>query len=208
MNTEVNTPAGLSFPDFGLDDGAKTPTLQSSLFGGPANVSLFSTMHPGEIPRDPQDGAILQLTFPSIADLSALPLNDEISASAFPLSFLGETCDNPIPTIEVHEDNSGCGEGERTPKGHSPSTSEGDSLGRSARRLKISSHNASEWSWTVDLECSSSEGGFALEGQPTRGNKEDLSKLRINKGSFFSDFRSSFSSQERGGSTNPDVLAC
>lgn len=48
----------------------------------------------------------------------------------------------------------------------------------------------------------------ALEGQPTKGNKEDLSKLRITKEAFFSDFGSSFSSRERGGSANPDLLAC
>jgi hypothetical protein len=204
--TEVNTPAGLSFPDIGLDDGAKTPTLQSSLFGGPANVSLLSTIRSGEIWGDAEDGAILQLTFPFISCLPALPLDDDISVSAIPLSFLGEICDNPIPTIEVHEDNSGYGKSERTLTGHSPSPSECDSSGRPARRLKTSLHNASECSWTVDLECSSSEGGFALEGQPTKGNKEDLTKLRITKGAFVSDFGSSFSSRESGGSANLDVL--
>lgn len=155
--TEINTPAGSFFPNFGLNDGAKKPTLQSSLSGGPAND--------------------------------------------------WETYDSLIPTTELPDESSGRDEGERTPTGHSPSTSENARSGRPACQQKVSSPNTSEWSWTVGLEYSS-ESGSALEGQPTNGNKEDLSKLRIKKDVFSSDSESSFSSRERKDSANPDLLAC
>ena len=115
---------------------------------------------------------------------------------------------NPVPTSELPEHISGCGEGERTPTAHSRSTSESQSSRRPARRLKVSSGNGSEWSHTVDLECSSYESGFPLEDQSTKDSKEDLSKLRITKRTFSSGVGSSFSSQERGGSLNEDFLAC
>lgn len=172
VNTEVNTPVGPSFLDLGLDDGAKTPTVQLSLVGGPANVSLLSTIRPGESPGDAVNGAIRQMTFPSISNLPAFPPDDDVSASAFPSTFLGETYDDPIRTIELPEEYLGCVEGEGTRAGHSPSTSEGDSSERPMRRLKVSSHNASEWSWTVALECSSSEGSFVLEDQPTKKTRK------------------------------------
>lgn len=206
--TEVNTPAVSCFPNFGLDDGEKTPKPQSPLRDGPTNVSFLSTLRLDVILGNTDDGAALELPFPSLPNLPDFALDDEVSATQIPLSFLGETWDIPIPTIEVSEEDLGCGEGERMPEDHSPSTPEGDSSGRPARRLKVSSINVSDWSWTVGLEHSSSEGGSALEGQPTGSSKEDLSKLRIKKDTFSSDLESSLASEGRGVSTNPDVLAC
>lgn len=47
VNSRVN-PAGFFLPDSGLDDGAKTPTLQ------PGNVSLLSTIRPRENQATPK----------------------------------------------------------------------------------------------------------------------------------------------------------
>ncbi|KAL8933114.1 MAG: hypothetical protein Q9216_006520 [Gyalolechia sp. 2 TL-2023] len=206
--TEVHTPANSWFPNFGLGDGEKTPKPQSPLCDSANNVSFLCSLRLEEILGNTDDGAALQVTFPSLPDLPNFALDDEVSAPEILISFLGETRDNPIPTIESSEENLGCGKGERMPMDRSLSTPEGDSSGRPARRLKVSSTNASDWSWTVGLEYSSSEGGITLEDQPTRGSKEDLSKLRITKDTFSGDLENSFASRGRGGSTSPDVLAC
>ena len=202
--TEANTTPSSSFvPDFGQNDGAKTPTLQSSLHGGPVNISLFSSLRAEQIPDNAKNGSTPQLTFPSISNLSAFALEDKISASEIPLSFPGETYNNLIPTTGFPDEISGRDEGGRTPSGHSLSTSGNDSSGRPTRRQKVLSPNTSEWSWTVGLEYSSPEDSFAREDHPTKGNQEDLSKLRIRKDVFASDSERSFSSREREGSANP-----
>lgn len=190
VNTEVNTPTVDTFRDLDPHDGTKTPTLPDT-----AQVSFASTVHLREVPGEAEDGAIRQVMFPSISELPSFRLGDEISASEVPLSLLGETYDNPIPTIEEGEDHSGCGE-------DSPAMSEGGSPGPPARRLRL---GESDWSWTVDLELSSPEGGSTLEDQPAERNEEDLSKLRLVKQSFSSSFGSSFSNRERSVSANPDV---
>lgn len=178
VNTEVNTPTGDTSPDLGPDDGTKIPTIPDT-----TSALLASTIRLGDVP------------------------GDEISASEVPSSFLRETYDNPIPTIEAHEDNSGCGEGLKTPTAHSPAISEGGSSEPPARRLRISSHGGSDWSWTVALEISSPEGGSTLEDQPAESNKEGLSKLRIVKQAFSSSSGSSFSNRETEISAHPDVVA-
>ena len=115
--------------------------------------------------------------------------------------------DNPIPTIESHEDNySGYGEGVKTPTARSPAISEDGSSGDPARRLRQASRGESDWSWTVALEFSSPESGSMHEDRPAKSNKEDLSKLRLVKQTFSSSSGSSFSNRERGVSTNPDVV--
>ena len=187
VNTEVNTPTGATFPDSD-PDGTKTPTIPDT-----TNIPFASTIRLGEVPGDAGDGTIPQLTFPSISKLPSFSLGDEILASEFPLPFLGETYDNPIPTIEVHEDNSRCSEGRKTPTARSPAISEGGSSGPPARRLRLSSHNGSDWSWTVALEISSPEGSSTLEDQPAGSNKEDLSKLCLVKQTFSISSGSSFS---------------
>ena len=124
--------------------------------------------------------------------VKAPTLQSYLSGGPAPFSFLEETYDNPIPTIELAEENSGYHDGERTPKGHSSSTFEGDCLRRPARRLKVSPHNTSEWSWTVGLNSFASEGRLTLEDQSTKSDNEDLSKLLIRKDVFSSDFGGSF----------------
>ena len=201
VNTEVNTSTDATFPAFDPNE-TKTSTIPNT-----TNVSFASTIRLEEVPGDTEDRAIPQLTFPSISELPSFSLGDEISASEFPFSFLGETYDNPIPTIEVHEDNSRCSEGVKTPTARSPAISEGGSSGPPARRLRLSSHGGSDWSWTVALEISSPEGGSTLEYQPAGSNREDLSKLCLVKQTFSSSSESSFSNRERGVSAKPDVVA-
>lgn len=183
--------------DFALDDGATTPTL------APADFSLPPTLRLERVLSDVKDGSVPRLTSPSISGLQGFPLDDEVLASKTPLSFLGETGDVPIPSIQLPEEISGGAEGERTPTAHSPSISEGESSERPTCRLKVSSPNPSEWSLTIGLECSSSEGSFSLEDEPKKGNKEDLSKLRIKKDTFSDSLGSSFS-----GPASANVLAC
>lgn len=62
---------------------------------------MVSTIRLGDVPGDPEDGAISQLMFSSISEWPSFPLGDEISAPEVPLSFLGEIYDNPIPTTSV-----------------------------------------------------------------------------------------------------------
>ncbi|KAL8710167.1 MAG: hypothetical protein Q9220_005250 [cf. Caloplaca sp. 1 TL-2023] len=168
--TAVHTPTRASLPKADLYE-RKTPTNPNT-----ADLSFTSLIRLAQGPSDAVDGTIPQGMFPFIPELPSF-----------------STYDNLITTNQAHENDSHGSASTQTPTAYSQATFQSDSPGPPARRLKQSSQNESDWSWTVALEVSSQESNSTSQGQPARRNKEDLSKLRVTKQTFSSSCGSSLS---------------